>query len=151
MRRWIAGGGRLVIVGGTIGPASLAAFPDDLLPFRPDVTTDVPAADLTGLLGPLPTGATTLPAMAGELIAGRALATSGDRVVAAERAVRLRPGHAPRLRPDDALARQDRRRAGPVAAAAPGPHVRRPVVLRRQPARQAVYQLPALALPPTSG
>ena len=51
----------------------------------PVVTTDVPAANLTGLLGELPTGATTVPALSGELIAGRALATAGDRVVAAER------------------------------------------------------------------
>ena len=43
MRGWLAGGGRLVIAGGTVGPAALAAFPDAILPFRPVVTTDVPA------------------------------------------------------------------------------------------------------------
>ena len=85
MRGWLAAGGRLVIAGGTVGPAALAAFPDAMLPYRPVVTTDVPAAELTGLLGELPTGATDLPALSGELIAGRALATAGDRVVAADR------------------------------------------------------------------
>ena len=40
---WVAGGGKLVIVGGTTGPKALAGFPDALLPYRPDVTTDVPA------------------------------------------------------------------------------------------------------------
>ncbi len=83
---WVAGGGRLVIAGGTTGPAALAAFPDDLLPYRPVVTTDAPAASLAGILGELPPTATTLPALSGELIDGRALATVGDRVVAAERA-----------------------------------------------------------------
>ena len=85
MRGWLAGGGRLVVAGGTVGPAALAAFPDAMLPYRPVVTTDVPAASLTGLLGELPTGATALPALSGDLIAGRTLATVGDRVVAAER------------------------------------------------------------------
>ena len=85
MRGWLAGGGRLVIAGGTVGPAALAAFPDAMLPFRPVVTTDLAAENLTGLLGELPTGATTVPALSGELIAGRTLATARDRVVAAER------------------------------------------------------------------
>ena len=86
MRGWIAGGGRLVIVGGTAGPSSLSAFPDAILPYRPTATTDLAPASLTALLGELPAGATDLPALTGELAGGRALATSGDRVVAAERA-----------------------------------------------------------------
>jgi hypothetical protein len=86
LRSWVAAGGRLVIAGGTTGPKALAAFPDALLPYRPSVTTDVPAASLTGILGELPPTATTLPALSGELIDGRALAVVGDRVVAAERA-----------------------------------------------------------------
>lgn len=85
MRGWLAGGGRLVIAGGTVGPAALAAFPDAMLPFRPVVTTDLPAANLAGLLGEVPADAKTLPALSGDLIAGRALATVGDRIVAAER------------------------------------------------------------------
>ncbi len=86
LRGWVAGGGRLVIAGGTNGAKALAAFPDVLLPYRPTTTTDVPAASLTGLLGALPPGATELPALSGALTDGRALATVGNRVVAAERA-----------------------------------------------------------------
>ena len=56
LRGWIAGGGRLVIVGGTTGPGALGAFPDDLLPFRPAATMDVPAASLTAFLGSAPVG-----------------------------------------------------------------------------------------------
>ncbi len=41
LRSWIAGGGRLVIVGGTAGADTLAAFPDDLLPYRPTAVLDV--------------------------------------------------------------------------------------------------------------
>ncbi len=85
LRGWVAGGGRLVIAGGTTGPKALAGFPDSLLPYRPVTTTDVPAASLSGILGALPSGATELPALSGQLIDGRALATVGGRVVAAER------------------------------------------------------------------
>ena len=89
LRGWVATGGRLVIAGGTAGPKSLAAFPDLLLPYRPTATTDVPATALSGILGTIPDSATDLPALSGELIDGRALATVGDRVVAAERAYGL--------------------------------------------------------------
>jgi hypothetical protein len=85
LRGWVAGGGRLVIVGGTAGPNSLSAFPDALLPYRPTATIDVPASSLTSLLGSVPAGTADLPALGGELSDGRALVTSGDRVVAAER------------------------------------------------------------------
>lgn len=85
LRGWVAGGGRLVIVGGTAGPSSLSAFPDLLLPYRPTATTDVAPGSLVALLGQIPVGATDLPALAGELAGGRALASTGDRVVAAER------------------------------------------------------------------
>lgn len=86
LRGWVAGGGRLVIVGGTSGPGALGTFPDELLPFRPAATLDVPAASLTAFLGAAPSGATDLPALGGELVAGRALVSVGDRVIAAERA-----------------------------------------------------------------
>jgi hypothetical protein len=86
-RTWVAGGGRLVILGGTSGPSSLSAFTEDILPYRPTATTDVDPASLTVLLGATPDDATDLPALTGELTSGRALATSGDRVVAAERSV----------------------------------------------------------------
>ncbi|HEY3188724.1 MAG TPA: hypothetical protein VGJ70_14685, partial [Solirubrobacteraceae bacterium] len=84
LRRWLAAGGRLVIVGGSAGIGTLSAFPDDLLPYRPTSTLDLDPTSLVSLLGPLPTGASELPAMAGALTHGRALATSGDRAVAAD-------------------------------------------------------------------
>lgn len=85
LRGWIAGGGGLIIAGGTAGPDILTAFPDAVLPYRPVTTVDVAPSSLRGLLGELPDGATDLPALSGTIIEGRALATSGDRVVAAER------------------------------------------------------------------
>jgi hypothetical protein len=87
LRTWISGGGRLVIVGGTAGADVLTGFPDDLLPYRPTGTLDIDPAVLRSLLGTIPAGATPVTAYAGELIAGRVLATSGDRVVAADRRV----------------------------------------------------------------
>ena len=85
LRGWVANGGRLIIAGGTGGPRTLANFPDALLPYRPTATTDIPASALAGLLGEIPDSAVSLPALTGELTEGRALATVGDRVVAAER------------------------------------------------------------------
>jgi hypothetical protein len=84
LRGWLALGGRLVIVGGTAGIGSLGGFPDDILPYRPTATIDVAAASLASLLGTTPKDAADVPAMAGELARGRALASSGDRVVAAQ-------------------------------------------------------------------
>ncbi len=84
LRGWLALGGRLVIVGGSGGIGTLAGFPDDLLPYRPTSTIDVAPGSLTSLVGTVPDGATDVPALAGELSRGRALATSGDRVVAAQ-------------------------------------------------------------------
>jgi hypothetical protein len=84
LRGWLALGGRLVIVGGTAGIGVLGGFPDDILPYRPTSTLDVAPGSLASLLGSLPKDATDVPAMAGELARGRALATSGDRVVAAD-------------------------------------------------------------------
>ncbi|MDP9244740.1 MAG: hypothetical protein M3O77_06625 [Chloroflexota bacterium] len=84
LRRWLAAGGRLIIVGGSAGIGTLSAFPDDILPYRPAATLDLDPSSLVSLLGQLPDGATSLPAMAGALAHGRSLAKSGDRVVAAE-------------------------------------------------------------------
>ncbi len=84
LRGWIAGGGRLTIAGGTAGIGTLSGFPDDLLPYRPTATLDIAPESIAGLAGPLPADAADLPALAGELGNGRALATSGDRVVAGE-------------------------------------------------------------------
>ena len=84
LRGWLALGGRLVIVGGTAGPSVLSGFPDAILPYRPSSTEDVAAASLTSLLGVAPAAATDVPALAGSLDHGRALVTSGDRVIAAD-------------------------------------------------------------------
>ncbi len=84
MRGWMAGGGQLVIAGGTAGIGTLSGFPDDLLPYRPTATVDVAPTALAGLIGALPANASDLPAQAGTLRDGRSLAMSGDRVIAAE-------------------------------------------------------------------
>src|SRR6185436_17998368 len=84
LRGWLALGGRLIIVGGTSGIGALGGFPDDILPYRPTSTLDVAPSSLSSLLGSLPKDATDVPAMAGELSRGRGIATSGDRVIAAE-------------------------------------------------------------------
>jgi hypothetical protein len=86
LRGWLALGGRLVIVGGSAGIGVLGGFPDDLLPYRPESTVDVAPGSLISLVGAAPKGAADVPAMAGDLIRGRALATSANRVVAAEAA-----------------------------------------------------------------
>lgn len=84
LRGWIAGGGRLIIAGGTAGIGTLSGFPDDLLPYRPTATVDIAPESIAGLAGPLPADAADLPALAGAPGRGRALATSGDRVAAGE-------------------------------------------------------------------
>jgi hypothetical protein len=86
LRGWLALGGRLVIVGGTAGPSVLSGFPDAILPYRPSTTDDVAASSLTSLLGAAPATATDVPALAGSLDHGRALATSGSHVIAADAA-----------------------------------------------------------------
>ena len=84
LRGWIAGGGRLVIAGGTSGADALSAFPDEILPYRPTTTVNADPRSIGGLLGAMPDDAAILPALAGELARGRALAASGDRTIAAE-------------------------------------------------------------------
>jgi hypothetical protein len=151
MRGWLAGGGRLVIAGGTTGPAALSAFPDQVLPYRPEVTTDVPAANLSGLLGQLPKDATQLPALSGSLIGGRALATVGDRIVAAERPYGA--GMVTLLGFDPAaawIARTDTadvlwRRLLPARSSGTVASTDDSMLLN------AVSQLPSLALPPITG
>jgi hypothetical protein len=84
LRGWLALGGRLVVVGGTAGPGVLSGFPDTILPYRPKTTVDVAPGSLSGLLGSVPSSAVDVPALSGELAQGRALATSGDSVIAAD-------------------------------------------------------------------
>jgi hypothetical protein len=86
LRLWLGAGGRLTVLGGTTGLATLSGLPDELLPFTPTHTVDVPPAELTGLLGDLPADATSVPALAGVLRTGSVLARNGDEVVAAQSA-----------------------------------------------------------------
>ena len=151
LRRWLAAGGRLVIVGGSAGIGTLSAFPDDILPYRPTATLDIDPSSLLSLLGPLPNGATALTAMAGALTHGRALASSGDRVVAADLAygngrvtiIGFDPttGWLAKSSNTDALWR----------GALPDRTGDSAMLVDDSQLVQAVYQLPALALPPTSG
>ncbi|MEW5990669.1 MAG: hypothetical protein AB1736_04885 [Chloroflexota bacterium] len=84
LRGWVAGGGRLIVAGGTAGIGTLSGFPDDFLPYRPTATLDIAPESIAGLVGPLPADAADLAAYAGEPGAGRPLATSGDRTVAGQ-------------------------------------------------------------------
>ena len=83
LRGWVASGGRLVIAAGTAGIGTLSKLPDDLLPYRPTSTIDLDPSKLAALVGPIPTGAATLPAFAGQLARGQSLVTSGGQSVAA--------------------------------------------------------------------
>ncbi len=84
LKTWLAGGGRLIVVGGASGAHALNGFPDDILPYRPVATVDAPPATLAGLLREIPDDAIDVPALAGELVRGTALAEVGDRTIAAE-------------------------------------------------------------------
>jgi hypothetical protein len=151
MQRWIAAGGRLVIVGGSAGIGTLSAFPDDLLPYRPTATVDLDPSQLTTLLGPLPAGAAELPAMAGELAHGRALATSGDRAVAAE--LTYGSGRITLLGfdPTTKWLAESKSVDGLWTAALPPRSTDGASLVDDSQLVQAVYQLPLLALPPTTG
>lgn len=151
LRRWLAAGGRLVIVGGSAGLGTLSALPDDILPYRPTATVDLDPVLLTTLLGPLPDGATEMPAMAGALARGRALATSGDRVVAAE--LGYGSGRITLLGfdPTTKWLAESKNVATLWRSLLPDRTGDGALLLDDSQLVQAVYQLPALALPPTSG
>ena len=152
MRGWVAGGGRLVIVGGTAGPSSLSAFPDVILPYRPTATTDVdPGVARRPARRAARRRAGDLPALSGELAGGRALASVGDRVVAAERAVRQRRRDDRRLRPDRRLDRRDRAGEGLWRRLLPPRSSGGPVIGDDSQIVSAASQLPSLALPPIGG
>ncbi len=136
LQGWVAGGGRLVIVGGTTGPNTLSAFPDTFLPYRPSATVDVAASALGGLVGAVPASAPDLTALGGALTEGRTLLTSGDRVIAAERPTGQRLRHGRRVRPDRQVAGRRHRGGEPVAAHPAGSVRVRAGALRRQPARR---------------
>jgi hypothetical protein len=83
LRLWLGAGGRLVVVGGTTGLGTVSGFPEDLLPFIPRATVDVPVAELASVLGRAPSGITSVPALGGMLRQGSAWARSGEDVIAA--------------------------------------------------------------------
>ncbi|MEO5704544.1 MAG: hypothetical protein ABIR64_06065, partial [Candidatus Limnocylindrales bacterium] len=151
LRRWIAAGGRLVIVGGSAGIGTLSAFPDDLLPYRPSATLGVDPSSLLSVLGPLPEGATELPAMAGALTHGRTLATSGDRAIAAE--LPYGSGRVTILGfdPTTSWFAKSPNTETLWRGVLPDRIGDAGLLIDDSQLVQAVYQLPALALPPTSG
>ena len=134
--------------------ATLGGFPDDLLPYRPTSTRRRRRRRRSAACSAtLPAAATDVPAMAGELTRGRALATSGDRVIAAEATYGSGLGDAPRVRPDGRLDRRiDRRRQASGRRLIPPRSDGHGRAERRQPdRRRAVSNLPSLALPPIGG
>ena len=151
LRLWLGAGGRLVIVGGTTGVGPVRGFPDDLLPFRAELTVDVPPADLSSLLGSLPTDAPSVPSIGGTLNRGTVLARSGDVVIAAQAAfgqgavalVGLNP--AERWIADGAAGRSLWRRLLPVSQDAS----LNPLVIPNDAGLiGALQNLPAIDLPP---
>jgi hypothetical protein len=81
---WVGAGGRLVIVGGQTGLAGVDGLPQDLLPYTPTATIDVPSSDLATLVGGLPAGTAPVPALTGELARGSVTAWSDGRPIAAQ-------------------------------------------------------------------
>jgi hypothetical protein len=151
LRRWVAAGGRLVIVGGSAGIGTLSAFPEDMLPYRPTATLDVDAAVLTSMLGPVPNGAADVPAMSGALARGKALASSGDRAIAAE--LRYGAGRVTVLGfdPTSGWLAESTGVQGLWRSSLPPRTSEGALITDDSQLLQAVYQLPALALPPTEG
>lgn len=151
LRQWIAAGGRLVIAGGSAGIGTLSAFPDDLLPYRPTATLDLDPTSLVPLLGTLPEGASILPAMGGTIAHGRALATSGDRAVAAE--MTYGSGRVTLLGFDPTTRWLGESKSVDALWRAVLPQRSNDGIQLFDDSQivQTVYQLPLLALPPTSG
>jgi hypothetical protein len=151
LRRWLAGGGRLVIVGGSAGIGTLSAFPDDILPYRPTATLDLDPTLLIPVIGALPDAAADLPAMGGALARGRALATSGDRAVAADLAYGNGRVTILGFDPTTSWLAESMTVDSLWRGFLPDRSGASPVFIDDSQLVQAVYQLPALALPPTSG
>jgi hypothetical protein len=152
LESWVTSGGQLIVVGGSAGPASLRSLPAELLPFIPERTVDVSRADLTDLLGGLPGSATSLPAVAGTLRDGAVFGRSGDSVYAARASrgqgsvtiIGIDPGAAWIARQD--IAASLWRRAMPAGQS----QFSSPFYLPDENSifQNALYNLPAVALPP---
>jgi hypothetical protein len=151
LRVWVGAGGRLVIVGGTTGVGTLDDLPPDMLPFVPERTVDVSTSDLAALLGTLPAGATSVPAVAGTLQRGTFLARSGDVVYAAQQTygqgavtiIGVNPATSWLAGSESAEALW--RRALPLTG---GTFVNPFIVTDDYIFQSALYNLPAVALPP---
>src|SRR5215212_660452 len=85
LQTWLATGGDLVLIAGSLGPPMFSAFPADMLPYDPATTITLQPADVTALLGVLPTGALPIAAVGGPLQRGSVIwsAPAGDSVVGA--------------------------------------------------------------------
>ena len=151
LRRWIAAGGRLVIIGGSAGIGTLSAFPDDILPYRPTATVDAAPASLGSILGTAPDGATDVVAMAGALAHGRALATSGDRAIAGELAYGAGRVTIYGFDTTTSWINGSTAVGGLWRSSLPPRTSDGTLLIDDSQLLQAVYQVPALALPPTEG
>ena len=151
LRGWVAGGGRLIIVGGTAGPSSLSAFPDAILPYRPTTTTDVTASSLVALLGGVPDDASDVPALSGQLAAGRALASIGGQTVAAERPYGTGAVTIVGFDPTADWIAGTRMAEGLWRRLIPGRQAGASLVGDDSQIASAAGQLPSLALPPIEG
>jgi hypothetical protein len=151
LRGWLALGGRLIIVGGTNGIGSLAGFPDAILPYRPTATVDVAPASLRSLVGLPPKDATDVPAMAGTLVRGRALATSGDRTVAAQASYGSGSVTILGMDPTVGWVAEATARQSLWPALIPPRSEGTPAISDDSQIVGAVGNLPALSLPPLSG
>ncbi|HET9853211.1 MAG TPA: hypothetical protein VFP56_12015 [Candidatus Limnocylindrales bacterium] len=151
MRRWIAAGGRLVIVGGSAGIGTLSAFPDDILPYRPTATVDAAPEAFASILGSAPDGAADVPAMVGALARGRALATAGDRAIAAELGYGAGRVTILGFDPTSSWIGEDKAVESLWRSVLPARTSDGTLLIDDSQILNAVYQLPALALPPTEG
>jgi hypothetical protein len=151
LRLWVGAGGRLIVLGGTTGVGTLSELPAEMLPYLPERTVDVATADLGALLGNLPADAVPLPAVAGTLLRGSVLARSGDVVYAAQTSygqgavtmIGINPGTGWLAGTDSAGTLW--RRALPLGQ---GAFVNPFVIADDQIFQNALYNLPAVALPP---
>ena len=151
LETWLATGGRLAIVGGTTGTASIAGFPETILPYRPAATVLASPKDLVGLLGTVPRAAPSVPALGGTLVRGTPLAVAGTATIAAE---------TPQGQGGTALVGIDPGLDWLAGTAAAGSLWRRLVPLNEAPSRSPLVQvddgpivsvlsnLPAVELPP---
>ena len=153
LRGWVAGGGRLVIVGGTAGTVE-----PDRLPGRPaalppdgDHRCRAGVARAPARRGPGRRRRTCRPCAASS--AGAApWRRVGDRVVAAERPYGSGLGHDRRVRPDGDVDRATRSRPTACGGGSCRPARRAgPVIGDDSQIVQAASQLPSLALPPIGG